>query len=136
MNKPLVEPEQKKTTTTHDVLIIDADEASRESIKKVCEKMERFRFIVTAKDGSEASAKLQKQKFKLIVMELNLPKKNGLELIKIIQNSQNDIKNVMVVSSEIGQDQLKALLSNGLKQIMVKPFEPENLAAKIRNMFS
>lgn len=133
MNKPLVKPEQKNKSR-HDVLIADADESSRENIKNVCEKMKCFRFVVTAKDGSEAAAKINRQKFKLIIMELDLPKKTGLELIRIIQNSENKLSSVIAVSSEVGQGQLKELVSKGLRQIMVKPLKPENLMAKIQNM--
>lgn len=135
MNGPLVEP-VKKRASVYDVLIIDPDTESVEKLKKICEQMECFRYIITAKDGSEASAKLNKQKFKLILMEMNLPKKNGLELIKIIESSENNLKSVMVVASEIAKEQIELLLAKGLKQILVKPINPENLTLRIKKLFA
>jgi|GEM_PF-1793662 two-component system response regulator TctD len=134
LSQSLVEKEVK-SNTNYDVLIVESDEECSNLIQKVCKQLGHFRSIVTAKDGREARAKLSNQKFKLIFMDLNTPKINGLELIKVIENGENSLSRLVVTSHEIAQDQLTALVQKGVKQIMVKPFGSENLIAKIQAIF-
>ena len=133
MSGPLVEKEIK-SKTNYDVLIVESDDECSNLILKVCQQLGHFRSIVTAKDGRDATAKLNNQKFKLIFMDLNAPKKSGHELIKVIENGENSLSSVIVTSQEIAQDQLKALMQKGVKQMMLKPFGPENLIVKIQGM--
>ena len=61
-----------------DVLIVDDDADLCNIVKSYCKNMGCFRNILIANDGSNASAKMRNQKFALILLDVNMPKKKGM----------------------------------------------------------
>ena len=110
-----------------DVLIIDDEVDFCEIIKANCEKMGCFRNIIFAHDGSIASNKLQKQKFALIILDLKMPKKGGVDLLKEMhEKSLNSKNSVAIISGGLDRDLIEQIASTGVRTFIPKPF-PDNV---------
>lgn len=132
----LVIEAEKKPTTLHDVLIIDDDIDVLEHIKALCLKINYFRNIVIAKDGLEAMAKLSNQKFRLVILDLKLPKKSGVDILKQVKLTENRLENIVVVSGMVGPAETQVLLKSGIRHIMVKPFKEEDFLNKVKTILA
>lgn len=79
--------------------------------------------IIMASDGKEALAKIQNQDFGLIIVDILMPKMNGLQLIKEIKlrAKYKDIP-VIIISGTIEAENVKMAMSMGINNIIVKPF--------------
>lgn len=120
-----------------DVLIIDDEPEVSEVLHMYLENMERFRRIITASDGALASKKLANQNFGLILLDMNLPKKNGLDILKeLSKHTMNSVDNVVVISGELDKDKLQTAISRGVKHFIVKPFDEEGFKSKVKKIVS
>lgn len=127
MNKP----------ASDDVIIIDDDKEVIEVLKMYCENLGCFRFIVTAKDGVEASMKLSNQKFALILLDINMPKKTGVDILKELdKNANNSPDSIVIVSGELNKNVLSQAMVKGVKNFLVKPFDENAFQEKIRQVLA
>lgn len=107
-----------------DVLIIDDDKSICEVLKNYCLNMGCFKNIVTANDGIMATQKLRNQKFALILLDLNMPKKSGIDLLSEFGPLFiNQKESVLIVSGTLEKDLVAKVLSFGVKAFLVKPFD-------------
>ena len=79
--------------------------------------------IITASDGREALSKIQNQEFGLIIVDIVMPKMNGLQLIKEIKSRKKyrDIP-VLIISGSVDAENVKSAIAMGVSNIIVKPF--------------
>jgi response regulator of citrate/malate metabolism len=120
-----------------DVLIVDDDKNICAIMKEYLEEMHAFRLIVEAHDGSIASSKLQNQKFGLIILDMNMPKKSGFDLIKDFEPPcVNKKDNVLVISGTLDRDLIARIIQRGVKNFLVKPFDEESFKDKVTKMIA
>lgn len=125
-------PLEKKKALRGDVLIVDDDENICEILKRYCENMGCFRNILVANDGFVAASKLRNQKFSLILLDLKMPKKGGLDLIREMDDkSLNPKSRVLVVSGELDKTMVEKVVAAGVKAFLPKPFSEGDLQAKV-----
>jgi YesN/AraC family two-component response regulator len=88
--------------------------------------------IVLASDGKEALGKIQNQEFGLIIVDVLMPKMNGLQLIKEIKlrAKYKDIP-VILISGTLEADNVKTAIALGINNILVKPFHYNIFIEKI-----
>lgn len=92
-------------------------------------KQENFT-VYSAHDGEEAAALFQKEKFDLILLDLMLPKVNGMDLLKRIR--ETSVVPVLIISAK-GSDLDKALgLGFGADDYLSKPFSMIELTARVQ----
>ena len=79
--------------------------------------------IVFASDGKEALSKIRNQDFGLIVVDIVMPRMNGLQLIKEIKlkAKYRDIP-VIIISGNLEAENVKTAITLGINNILVKPF--------------
>lgn len=79
--------------------------------------------IVTASDGKEALSKIQNQEFGLIIVDILMPRMNGLQLIKELK-ARRKYQNIpiLIISGSIDAENVKQAISMGVSNIIVKPF--------------
>lgn len=79
--------------------------------------------IITASDGKEAISKIQNQEFGLIIVDILMPRMNGLQLIKELKmrKKYRDIP-MLIISGTIDAENVKSAISMGINNIIVKPF--------------
>lgn len=115
-----------------DVLIIDDDDGVLEVLEMYCDDLDYFRHIVKAKNGLEAASKLNNQAFDLILMDINMPKKSGVELISEFSRFKlNKLSSVVIISGEIDRKLVEQASKFGVKNFIVKPFDEKSFKDKV-----
>ncbi len=84
-----------------------------------------------ASDGLMGKRMFDSEDYDLIILDLNLPYKNGIELCKEIRNSDQKIPILMLTALGTTEDKLSGF-DSGADDYLVKPFEFRELLARIR----
>ncbi len=126
-----------KKSPSYNAIIIDDEEALVELLKTQIESMNLFKNVVSADDGLLAMNKIHNQEFSLIILDINLPKKNGVEILqKLIIENKEFAKKILVISGDLVKKTLETILGLGVKNFLVKPFDQKALEAKIKLILS
>lgn len=117
------------------VLIVDDFATMRRIIKGALKQM-GFRNIIEAEDGDLALEALKEEKIGLILADWNMPKMNGLDLLKAVKSNETlrDIPFIMV-TAEGQKDNVLEAVKTGVNNYIIKPFTPETLKEKIQKVF-
>jgi two-component system alkaline phosphatase synthesis response regulator PhoP len=83
-----------------------------------------------ARDGEQALELLGNRLFDLVLLDLNLPRKNGLEVLAALRDSDNLVP-VIVLSARHGEFDKVAALRLGADDYVTKPFALAELLARI-----
>jgi response regulator of citrate/malate metabolism len=119
-----------------DLLLIEDQKEMMDLLVQYCDRMGIFKSIIKAYDGADALVKMRNQRFGLILLDLHLPKKDGLSLIQEIVLTENTIKNLIVVSGIITKKELEYLVFAGVKNILAKPFLEEEFRRRVLSVVS
>lgn len=106
------------------ILIVDDEEKIRDMLEKYIARVKcDSTTIVHASDGQEAMRKIKNQDFGLIIVDIVLPKRNGLEIFKELKASAKT-RNipVLIVSGNLQSKIVKQAIVLGAKHILAKPF--------------
>jgi two-component system, chemotaxis family, chemotaxis protein CheY len=114
------------------VLVVEDSKATRELIAATIEALGNID-VVTVVSGFEALKVLPRHRFALIITDINMPDINGLELINFVKKNPHykDTPLFVVTTEGRAQDRDRGLLL-GASEYVIKPFEPEALAALVR----
>ncbi len=86
---------------------------------------------VSAFSGTEALLRLEQEEFRMVILDLMLPGMDGeLLLAHVREKMQKEIP-VLVLSARASLADKVQLLTSGADDYMTKPFEPEELAARV-----
>lgn len=83
-----------------------------------------------ARDGDDAIAQTETRDFELVLLDINLPKKNGLEVLSSLRAADNLVP-VIVLSARDGEYDKVAALRLGADDYVTKPFALAELLARI-----
>ena len=114
------------------ILVVDDDEGIRSLVKKY---LNENKYIVnTAESAEDASKKIKIIKFDLIILDIMMPGKNGLEFI---QENKKKLDTPIILLTAKGQanERVKGL-EIGADDYLAKPFEPKELILRIKNILS
>ena len=114
------------------ILVVDDDEGIRSLVKKYLN--ENNYLVTTAENAEDASEKIKIIKFDLIILDIMMPGKNGLEFIN---DHKNELGTPIVLLTAKGQaDERIEGLEIGADDYLPKPFEPKELILRIKNILS
>lgn len=82
-------------------------------------------------DGRAAELALQNDVYDIVLLDLGLPRKDGLEVLQTLRRKDNDIPVLVITARDAIQDRVQGL-DVGADDYLVKPFSIEELAARIR----
>ncbi len=82
-----------------------------------------------ADSGERALLEIDKNKFDLIILDLNLPGIDGFQTLKLIREEKNTT--VLIVSARDDDDDVIRGLNLGADEYMSKPFSPKVLTARV-----
>jgi len=114
------------------ILVVDDDDRIRELVKQYL--LENKYLVTTAKDAFDAKNKIEIIKFDLIVLDIMMPKKSGLELTSEIKKEIDLPIILLTAKGETGER--VAGLEFGADDYLSKPFEPKELLLRIRNILN
>jgi two-component system, OmpR family, alkaline phosphatase synthesis response regulator PhoP len=119
---------------TNKVLIADDEPDIREIIEY---NLVREGYTVqTAKDGNEALTKARSFKPDLIILDIMMPYKNGVEVCEILR-SQSDFQQTMIIFLTARSDESSQIkgLETGADDYITKPVSPKVLISRVNAIF-
>jgi DNA-binding NtrC family response regulator len=117
------------STSSGSVLIIDDEAGIRESLHTLLE-IEGYD-VESAGTGKEGLARIAERPFDLILLDLALPDRNGLDLLQDIRNQDPQLSVVMITAYGTVENAVRAMQS-GATNFIQKPWDNEKLLADVR----
>ena len=118
------------------LLVIDDNEDLINMVSEYFSTVPNIKVVLEAKDGNEGIMliKTQPDLFDVILLDLIMPGKDGLNVLEYIYQNRID-KKVIVFTSYNTQDIIRKVASLGASYFIVKPFELSDLEEKINALF-
>lgn len=113
------------------ILIIEDEKIIRNELKSLLENSGYEVLIIEKFDNVKENIK--NMKFDLILMDINLPNKNGEILLKEIRKESN--VPIIMVTSRVGEVDEVLSISYGADDYITKPYNPTILLLRIQNIF-
>ena len=112
------------------ILVVDDDDGIRNLVKKYLN--ENNFLVTTANSAEDASIKVEIIKFDLIVLDIMMPGKSGLEFT---QENKSILNTPIIFLTAKGEASERVLgLETGGDDYLPKPFEPKELILRIKNI--
>ena len=111
------------------VLIIDDEAAIRESLQFLME--DDGYEVETAQDGEEGLAKLDSVTVDLVLLDFQLPDRNGLEILREIRERDPELAVIMITAYGTPENAVAAI-KGGAVNFIAKPWTNEKLQADVR----
>ena len=112
------------------ILVVDDDQAVRDSLARSLQYGSGYE-VTTAEDGLEALAKLSSLRPDAVVMDVMMPRLDGLETTRMLRQSGNDVPILILTARDAVGDRVDGL-DAGADDYMVKPFSLDELSARLR----
>ena len=114
------------------VLVVDDDEGIRSLVKKFLN--EKNYLVTTASDAENAHEKVKIIKFDLIILDIMMPGKSGLDFLN---EYKKDINTPVILLTAKGEPNERIEgLEMGADDYLPKPFEPKELDLRIKNIIN
>ena len=86
-----------------------------------------------AADGAEAIKAVEGGQFDVILLDWNMPKMTGIEALRALRAAGNKTP-VIMVTTEAEKSRVLEAIKTGANDYLIKPFSPDQLAAKVRGL--
>ncbi len=110
------------------VLIVDDEAILRESLRDYLRDTYQ---VVTARTGEEALELIEKQDFDILVIDMRLPGKTGLQVLREVKESKPYVKSIVITAYPSAESAVEAM-KLGATDYLIKPVAPDNLERLIR----
>ncbi|WP_101525967.1 MULTISPECIES: response regulator transcription factor [Nocardioides] len=121
-------PDSKQSTKPR-VLVVDDDKAVRESLRRSLEF--NGYDVALARDGAEALASIGSTLPDVVVMDVMMPRLDGLEATRALRTAGNDVPILVLTARDAVGDRVEGL-DAGADDYLTKPFALEELLARLR----
>lgn len=108
------------------ILVVDDHFVVREGLKLIFETEENYEVIGEAEDGEKAIMLIEKLKPDVILLDLSMPKMNGIETIKAL-NEKNNLIPIIILTTYNEDNLIREGLALGAKGYLLKDTTRENL---------
>ena len=114
------------------ILVVDDDDGIRGLVKEFLNKNNYL--VTTAKNSEDAEEKIKLIKFDLIVLDIMMPGKSGLDFTK---ENKDSLYTPIILLTAKGETNERVLgLEVGADDYLSKPFEPKELVLRIKNILN
>ena len=113
------------------ILIIEDEKKISALIRKGLEE-EKYS-VDDAFDGEKGEQAASKQHFDLIILDIMLPKKDGIQVLDSLRKANNETPVLMLTAKGTVEDRVKGL-DTGADDYLVKPFAISELLARVRSL--
>jgi CheY-like chemotaxis protein len=111
------------------ILVADDDRTTRTLVSELL-RGQKF-VVVTACDGGEALKKLKEDRFDLALLDVRMPKKNGIEVLAALRKAKDAPKVIVMTSDDAPETLLGAIREQAYKYI-AKPIDPQTQVVSAR----
>ena len=114
------------------ILVVDDDDGIRSLVKQYLDQNQYL--VTTAANSEDAQNKIEIVKFDLIILDIMMPGKSGLEFI---DSNKNKLNTPIILLTAKGEttDRIEGL-EIGADDYLPKPFEPKELLLRIQNILN
>ncbi|MDI7742267.1 response regulator transcription factor [Lysinibacillus fusiformis] len=120
---------------TVQILLVEDQTIVRNGLKMILELDEQFKVMAEASNGMEALDQLQKHPIDLVMMDIRMPKMNGMEATKQIKSQYPDVKVIILTTFE-DEEYAYQTLKDGANGFLLKSSEPERLLSSIHSVLN
>src|SRR3954464_8599559 len=111
------------------ILVVDDDQAVRDSLKRSLEY--NGYEVTTAEDGMYALARLAAARPDAVIMDVMMPRLDGLEATRMLRAAGNDVPILVLTARDAVGDRVDGL-DAGADDYLTKPFALQELLARLR----
>lgn len=111
------------------ILVVEDELSMQKALRKGLEKCGYA--VDSAKDGEEALNLIEINPYDAVVLDLNLPKVDGMEVLRDVRKTDNELK-VLILSARSEVEDKIIGLDTGANDYLSKPFHFKELEARIR----
>ena len=131
-DSPVVE-DSSQATMPSNALVVDDDSDIRDAVTFMLEEL-GVEDVRVAQDGEEALAALKGVQWDLLLLDLLMPRLDGFGVLNALREDKVLVRprRVVVMSAHVRATVASAIRTLGADDLLVKPFEVEDLATRIR----
>jgi two-component system chemotaxis response regulator CheY len=115
------------------ILIVDDTTFMREMLKNALDP-EKYQIIGEALNGEQAVAQFKEKDPDLVILDINMPKKNGIDTLSEIMEV-NPKANVIMCSDQKYDNMIMMALKRGAKDFIIKPFTATDVLKAVTKVF-
>ena len=108
------------------VLMIDDNVQLIEAVKEYFKSSKLVEIVSSANDGLEGIEKVEKEIYDVVILDLIMPKKDGLYVLEEMKK-RNIYKKVIVATSYNTQETIREVSDYGVNYYILKPFDFDDL---------
>jgi two-component system chemotaxis response regulator CheY len=116
---------------TH-ILIVDDQKTMLRIIHSLLDQI-GFKYVVEATSGPRALELMQEQKFGLILSDWNMEPMSGIDFLKTVRASGNNVPFIMITAESSAENVVLAKQA-GVNNYIIKPFNADTLKTKIESV--
>jgi YesN/AraC family two-component response regulator len=124
--------ELKELTKNLTVLFVEDSQVLQKQVSKFLSKL--FKEVYQACDGEEGLEKFKKHRPNMVLTDLTMPKKNGLDMIREIMII-NDKTKIIVISAHNDEEVISKIISLKVIDFLLKPLDMDKLIDKLLNVY-
>lgn len=120
------------------ILVVDDSRIMRNIVKNALNKSNISEFhVLEASNGLDAWQLIQSKSIDLLLLDWNMPKLNGLDLVKRLRDSvQFKTLPVIMITSEAAKYNVIEAVKAGVNDYIIKPLSEESLLTKIDQLMA
>ncbi len=111
------------------ILLVEDDELIGKAVKQALNDTSNA--VDWVQDGVTASSSIELENYSLVLLDLGLPRKDGLDVLKDIRSARKDMPVIILTARDSVEDRIKGL-DLGADDYLVKPFSIDELHARMR----
>lgn len=108
------------------IMIADDHMIVREGIKKILEKEEKIEIAAEASNGEECLAKLEMYCPDILISDIHMPEKSGIEILKIAKEKNNPVR-IFLITGYTDIDDMAEAVDLGVDGYALKNIDQEEL---------
>ena len=117
------------------ILIVDDHPIVRQGLRSALDRSGEVEIVDEASDGDEAIDKARAAKPDLLLLDISMPGKNGLEVLKVLHAEMPQIR-ILILSTFPEKQYAVRCFANGARGYLTKKSAPEELLDAIRKIMS
>lgn len=115
------------------ILIADDEEPLRRLLH---ERLEALGYLIDeAEDGEVAITQLQQEQYQIVLLDINMPRKSGIDVLKYIRDRQLPTR-VIMVTGRLGFSVGSESMLLGADEYITKPFDLDYLELSIKRLLT
>lgn len=114
------------------ILVVDDELGARQSLEVILEDDYR---VLSAESGREALEVLQRESIDLILLDVNMPDMDGLQVLRKIKEQDDEMDVIMVSALNLARKAVDAI-KLGAYDYITKPYEPEDIFSTVHRAIS